>query len=493
MSAPLHVVWFKRDLRTGDHRPLYEAAARGPVLPLYVAEPSIIAKPDYDPRHWTIARESLIELRERLAELGQPLIVRTGEMPDVLDDLYDQCGSFELWAHEETGNQWTYARDERVIAWTEERGVRFTEYPHKGVVRRLRTRDGWAEAWEAHMNDPLLPDPEALTPVESIEPGPIPTHAEVGLAPDTTAVQAPGMAAGREVLRSFLYERGQHYSGSMSSPLTADDRCSRLSVHLAYGTLGMRQVVHSLRQRQEQLKGEPGEVAKAWRKSLSAFDSRLHWHSHFMQKLEDDPRIECESYIPAFDELRAEAFNEDWYEAWKWGQTGFPMVDACMRCLRTTGWLNFRMRAMLMSFASYHLWLDWRRTAHFYARMMADYEPGIHYPQVQMQSGTTGINSVRIYNPVKQGHDHDPNGTFIRRWVPELAHIEEDAYVLEPWTMTPYEQQWNGCVIGEDYPARIVDHMDAYRTARDRVWAMKERDDIQEKAEEILEKHGSRR
>ena len=169
------------------------------------------------------------------------------------------------------------------------------------------------------------------------------------------------------------------------------------------------------------------------------------------------------------------------------------MVDACMRCLRATGWLNFRMRAMLCSFAAYDLWLDWRRFGAFYARMMADYEPGIHYPQLQMQSGTTGINTVRIYNPVKQGKDHDPDGTFIRRWVPELAGLKQTAYVHEPWKMTPIEQQSDGCVIGEDYPARVVDHTAAYRRARDRIYALRETDAVQAAKEAVLEKHGSRK
>jgi deoxyribodipyrimidine photo-lyase len=415
-------------------------------------------------------------------------------MPGVLDTLYDRVGPFDLRAHEETGNHWTAARDERVRRWADAHDVSFTEYPQTGVIRGLEDRDGWADQWEAQMQKPLVDAPEAITPVpEALTLGSIPTCSDVGLRPCTTAVQTPGEAAARDVLDSFLYRRGRPYRTAMSSPLTGEDRCSRISVHLAYGTISLRTVVHALRERQEELAGIDHPKAKDWRQSLSSFDSRLHWHSHFMQKLEDDPRIEHESYIPDFDALREDEFDADRYRAWKLGRTGFPMVDACMRYLRQTGWLNFRMRAMLCSFAAYDCWLDWRQFGHFYARMMADYEPGIHYPQMQMQSGTTGINTVRIYNPIKQGKDHDPDGTFIRRWVPELSGLENTAYVHEPWKMSPIERASTGFELGVDYPERIVDHNAAYHHASDRIWALRDQPEIQEKAEQVLEQHGSRR
>jgi deoxyribodipyrimidine photo-lyase len=137
MLAPLHVVWYKRDLRLADHAPLTEAAARGPVLPLYIIEPSLLRAPDFDPCHWTFIRASLMELRARLAALGQPLVVRVGEAVEVLERLAQAAPVAALWAHEETGSLLTYRRDRAIIRWARERGLPFHEMPQTGVVRRL--------------------------------------------------------------------------------------------------------------------------------------------------------------------------------------------------------------------------------------------------------------------------------------------------------------------------------------------------------------------
>ena len=163
-----------------------------------------------------------------------------------------------------------------------------------------------------------------------------------------------------------------------------------------------------------------------------------------------------------------------------------------MRCLAATGWLNFRMRAMLVSFAAYHLWLHWRPVGMHLATKFVDFEPGIHWSQTQMQSGVTGINTVRIYSPTKQLQDQDPDGVFVRRWVPELAGVPTKL-LAEPFQMTRAEQDAAGCVIGGDYPAPVVEHKAAVQAAKDRVYAARRTDEAKAEAKRVYEQHGSRR
>lgn len=488
--AGLQVVWFKRDLRVFDHRPLAGAAAAGDVLPLYIVEPELWRQPDASARQWNFARECLGALQDDLARLGRPLMVRMGEAVDVLRDLHERFGVAALWSHEETGNDWTYARDRAVAAWAKAEGIVWREERQFGVVRRLKSRNGWAARWDQDMAQPLTPPPRALRPLPDGVgaddwPTRLPSAKDLGLAADPCpSRQTGGRSAGLELLASFLTRRGRDYRFEMSSPVTAFDASSRLSPHLTWGTLSMREIAQATQARLAELEDGAGPDARRWRASLTSFSARQHWHCHFMQKLEDQPALEFANLHPAYDGLRPQEADAERLAAWSEGATGYPFIDACMRALNQHGWLNFRMRAMLMSFASYHLWLPWRETGLALARKFVDYEPGIHWPQVQMQSGVTGINAMRVYNPVKQGFDHDGDGRFVRLYVPELASAP-DAFVHEPW-------RWDGAS-SLVYPPRIVDHVEAARAAREALYAVRKQQRHREEARAIVEKHGSRK
>ncbi|MEN7341551.1 MAG: deoxyribodipyrimidine photo-lyase [Pseudomonadota bacterium] len=480
----VQIVWYKRDLRIRDHAPLNRAALAGDVLPLYIVEPAILSADDMDAMHFEFIRDCLESLRESLTALGAPLIVKTGEAVAVFESLAQRFEITAIHCHEETGNALTFARDKSVLQWARARGIDIHEVPNNGVVRRLGSRDGWASIWAQRMHQDPVEPPGDLSAV-AIEVDEIPDARSLNLCHLHPAVekrqqtQIGGEGAAWQTLESFVAERGHRYQREISAPAIARRSCSRLSPYIAYGVLSIRQIVDYVGR--SNFTGRPA----------SAFISRLHWHCHFIQKLESEPDIEFRCFNPLYETLRG-APDPKKLIAWQQGRTGYPFVDACIRSLQNSGWINFRMRAMLTSFAAYDLWLDWRSFRDFLARQFIDYEPGIHISQLQMQSGVTGINTPRMYNPVKQGYDHDPAGEFIREWVPELANVPT-LFIHEPWKMSPLEIAETGMQPGTHYPMPIVDHQQAIRHARAAIAKVRNSDAHGSQADAVFVKHGSRK
>jgi deoxyribodipyrimidine photo-lyase len=434
-------------------------------------------------RHYMFLKDCIQSLNNSLCSLGQPLIIRVGDVVTVLNKLKEQFNFDSLWSHQETWNNWTYQRDKKVSIWCQKNNISWHEPTQTGVVRCLKSRDGWAYNWAKEMHRRVISPPKKLDKI-NIEIQDFPSPESLGIIDDNCpGRQKGGRYAGLMELDSFLNSRGEHYTRQMSSPVTAFTSCSRISPYLAFGVISVREVLQKAEDRIAVIKEMPYGSKGKWPSAMRSFTGRLRWHCHFIQKLEDQPNMELYNLHSAYDGLRENDFNEEYFVAWKEGLTGYPMVDASMRALRKTGWLNFRMRAMLVSFASYHLWLHWVRPAHFLAQQFTDYEPGIHYSQFQMQSGTTGINSIRIYNPIKQGIDNDPDGIFIREWIPELQHVSND-FIHTP----SLDPNFSG-----DYPLPIVDEKIARQQASAKIY--KVRKDLSHKLEanKIVNKHGSRK
>jgi len=494
MGEPIQLVWFKRDLRTQDNDALALAGQVGAVIPLYVFEPALWQQSDASARQLEFAIESVQALRHELAALGMPLLVRVGPILQVLQQLTASHRIDAIWSHQETGNAWTFARDRAVAAWLRARAIAWHQPRPFGIVRGLRLRRGWAAQWERF----VCAAPAAAAVLRApagLEPGRIPTSAQLGMAPDPCPQrQRGGRNRGLAALAGFttIDGRGARYHREMSSPRTATRACSRISPHLAFGSISLREVVAASRATRERLADVPGASSAVQQRALVAFESRLHWHCHFMQKLETEPALEFEPVHPGYRGMRPAHSDPARLAGWAAGQTGWPFVDACMRMLDAGGWINFRMRAMLIAVASYHLWLPWRDTGLVLARRFTDYEPGIHWPQVQMQSGVTGINIPRIYNPIKQSQDQDPDGAFIRRWIPELARVPA-TWIHQPWKMPLAMQRSFGCVIGSDYPEPLCDHEHAARWARAQITAWRRRPGMFEHNHAVLVRHGSRR
>ena len=463
-KAPIQVVWFKRDLRIHDHAPLSNAAAAGTVLPVFAIEPEQWQAPDSALRHWQFAADSLADLSQALGTLGLPLCLWQGSMLDLLAALKAHYGEFALHSHEETGNAWSFARDLDVKAWCQQHDTPWHEARQHGVVRgltsRVANRNAWEKQWEALMTAPTATAPQDAQAAEGWQAF---HHIDVEqlhnltLGFDTTPCperQPGGRSEGRAVWRSFISQRGRRYRGSLSKLLLAWEFGSRLSPHLAWGTLSMREVVQSLRrQRKKHAEDKP------WSRSLRGLRERDPEHPNLI--------------------------------AWKRGQTGVPLVDACMRCLVATGWINFRMRAILISHATFGLGLHWYEPALHLARLFTDFEPGIHYPQVQMQAGATGTNALRVYNPIKQAEDNDPSGEFVARWVPELTVLPLE-WRAKPWALPQSLRQRFGFQPGEHYPLPNDFEAEA-RHWKKMLYELRRTPDAREASKAIVDKIGSQR
>lgn len=258
-------------------------------------------------------------------------------------------------------------------------------------------------------------------------------------------------------LRTFV-DQIESYPKNISAPQDAREGTSGLSPYINFGLLSIRQIYQYITENAPACRGR------------EMFTSRLVWNMHYNQKLVDWPGWTEQAVNPVFEGRNEDTHDPELVAAWKHGQTGFPMVDASMRCLKQTGWLNFRMRAMCASFFTHILQQPWWIGADWYHHHLIDSDVGINYTQWQSQAGLIGKPSQRVYNPRKQVRDHDPEGEWITEWVPELAALPSE-YLGRPERTPLAVQDDCGVIIGEDYPRPVVD----FAARREAFWAQYER------------------
>lgn len=476
----INLVWLKRDLRTQDHASLHAAEQAGlPFLIVFLFEPSLIQSPDTDIRHLQFQYHSVLAMDDTLKNVQQRVTVFYAEALKAFEEISKHYHIQNIFSYQESGTKITYDRDKQVKKYCETHQIEWKEFQRDGIVRAIRDRKDWDKKWYVTMHTPVIQNVYTKNTLPVFESKySIPLALKKSLEEYPVSFQPAGEENAHRYLQTFISERGRYYSKHISKPTESRKSCSRLSPYISWGNLSIKQAYQALNDAQK---------TSSFKGPINNALTRLKWHCHFIQKFEVEGRYEFECINQGY-ELLEHPKNESFIKAWEEGNTGFPLVDACMRCLIATGWINFRMRAMLVSFLCHHLYQDWRWGVHHLARQFLDYEPGIHYPQFQMQAGTTGVNTIRIYNPIKQSEDHDPMGHFIKKWIPALNNVPAEL-IHEPYKMSLMDQTFCNVFIGKDYPAPIVDLNASGKYAREKIWNHRNHIKVKQENARILFTH----
>ena len=462
------IIILNRNLRLLDNAALYYGSLKSNFIVIYLYDVDYWKANGKSSRQLKFSNDCLEELDEDLKKLNSKINIFNGSFYDLGKWIEMNYNNFSI--HINHCTDVNYFR-EGFDNFKENFKNKITVYDDFGLQLNNFDRDTWSKNWNHIMNSDLLGVPKPSNNKDRLNLiGFSNFKNEISCEfSGLSNIQEGGTSKAKELLETFLDQRCKGYRIKMSSPSQSENSCSRLSPHFTYGSISIRQVYQQLNKMLPELSNK---------KDLYSFKKRLYWHCHFVQKLHTEPELEFNSMHRMCDSLRTE-HNKEIIEKWIKGETGFPFLDACMKFLNKHGWINFRMRAMIMSFASYNMWQPWQKTSPLLAELFTDYEPGIHISQVQMQSGVTGINLPRIYSVPKQSMDQDPNSEWTKNILPQLDHFEPKFI---------HNAELNGA-----YIPQIVDLKTSAKFARDKIWGIRKSKEFKEEAKRVYLKHGSRR
>lgn len=454
MAAQTALAWIRRDLRLSDHAVLSEATALADqTAVLFVFDTNILSSLEPDDRRVTFIRKSLIEVDEGLRRHGSRLIVRIGDPLQIVPEVAQQLGVDTVYAGRDF-EPYAIERDADVGCLLSRHGIRF-EQPLDHVIQGadelfnqtgepFRVFTPYSKAWLARYQPEMaaerVVDLEKLMPADRLEGVGQPWDWQgIGFEENDLWVQ-PGESGARRQFREFL-PAIESYAALRDFP--AREATSGLSVHLRFGTLSIRECVRE---------------AVARLPHSQKWLSELIWREFYSMILGQFPHVVESTFQPAYRDLEWPG-DPAHFEAWKEGRTGYPIVDAAMRCLNATGWMHNRLRMVVASFLTKDLLLDWRLGEAYFAQKLLDFELASNNGGWQW-AASTGVDAqpyFRIFNPILQSKKFDPDGVFIRRWCPELASLKNE-WIHFPSEAPMFDQMDAGCEIGVHYPAPIVRH-----------------------------------
>lgn len=495
------IYWHKHDFRLFDNQALNTARELSKLnktffVPILGLEMDLAKNPktayEYSLFHQFGYYSSILPLYQNYLHYGLNPILFTNSALDLLEKIFQIKKITHLVSHQEHGTSGTWERDKEVAKFCKANNIQWIEIPPSSVKRGVLNRDNRDKIFKNYVNTPTLQVPKfEIDTWKETEIQPLLEAFKVSNLKIFTqfsknqleiqnnfSLSLTSEKEGLQTFQSFTKIRSKFYRGGISSPNSAIIHGSRLSQFLAFGSLSLRFVYQYF---WKEIKLNSNSKIRS---GILGALQRLHWREHFIQRLETEAGMANTAINKNFNAINY-SHNLDLFEKFKTGNTGEVLIDACIRCLLKTGFINFRMRAMLVSYAVFGLDLNWREVGRFLASVFLDYEPGIHWSQVQMQSGVTGINTIRVYSPHKQLLDQDPECVFVKKWLPQLASIDND--LIKKYPTISLFQETKGA-----YPDPACNFKEASKINKLKTFGVRKKSDPAV-SKQVYLKHGSRR